>query len=88
MVEHDLQVDRPARLARGAGRVARVRVGEREDAAEVAPAALVAHEQRQVAAARQVDLGAVDRPHPELAGGLGELHRAGDRVVVGQRERR
>ncbi len=37
---------------------------------------------------RQVDLGAVDRPHPVLGRGLGQLHRAGDRVVVGQRQRR
>src|ERR1035437_9361141 len=35
----------------------------------------------------QVDIGAVDRPHAVLGGDLGELHRAGDRVVIGQRER-
>ena len=35
----------------------------------------------------EVDLGAVDRPHPVVSGDLGQLHRARDRVVVGQRER-
>ncbi len=35
----------------------------------------------------QVDLGAVDRPHPVGLGGLGQLHRARQRVVVGQRDR-
>ena len=71
--------------------LAGVGVGEREDPAEVAPAAPVAHEQREVPggplAAEDVHLGALDRPHPVLGSGLGQLHRAADGVVIGQRER-
>ena len=44
-------------------------------------------QQRQVAAVVEGQLGAVDRPQPDRAGGVGELHRAVDAVVVGQRER-
>jgi hypothetical protein len=35
----------------------------------------------------EVDLRAVDRPEPQRRGGLRELHRPRDAVVVGQRER-
>ena len=34
----------------------------------------------------QIELGAVDRAQPQGLGADGELHRAGDRVVVGQGE--
>ena len=70
---------------------------EREDPAEIAPAAPVAHEQGDVAASiggaaggiwGQVDLGAVDRPDAAVGRDLRQLHRPGDRVVVGQSERR
>ena len=75
----------PARAA-----LAGVGVGEREDPAEVAPAAPVAHEQGEVTggplAAEDVHLGALDRPHPVLGSGLGQLHRAAHGVVVGQRQ--
>ena len=81
MVDHRLHVH--PRLGALAPRraIAGVRVGERDDPAEVAPAALVAHEQRDVAwslgavtGARRrprrrvedVDLRAVDRPHPAV----------------------
>ena len=39
-----------------------------------------------MAAVIQIDLGAVQRAQAERPRALGELHRAGDRVVVGQRE--
>ena len=111
VVDHRLQVN--PRLAALASRRALtgVRMGERDDPAEVAPAARVAHEQRQMAspalpvrAARHragvsvrvgarradshVDLRAVDRPHAAVRRGLRQLHRSGERVVVGQRKRR
>ena len=109
--DHVSQVHpRLAQLASGRP-LAGMSVGERDDPAQVAPAALVAYEQRDVAgagstAARDVhgpgargatcalgridghvDLRAVDRPHAVAGGDLGQLHRAGDRVVVGQRQR-
>jgi hypothetical protein len=84
--EHRLQTCRRF-AALAAGTVARVGVRVGEQPAEVAPAVRVAHEQRQVAPVGEVELGAVDRAHPAVAGGLRELHRAGDGVVVGQRER-
>ena len=111
VVDHRLHVN--PRLAALAPRraVTGVRVGERDDPAEVAPAARVAHEQRQVtsrvrpvrtvrhtaaitilAGARRaesdVDLRAVDRPHPAVRCDLRQLHRSRERVVVGQRQRR
>ena len=93
---HRVVATGPSRpTVRPTGAVAGVRVGERDDPAEIAPAALVAHQQREVAAAGaatggwgQVDLGAVDRSHPALLGRLGQLHRARERVVVGERQRR
>ena len=39
-------------------------------------------------AAGERHLGAGDRPHAELLRGVGELERAVDAVVVGERERR
>ncbi len=69
-------------------------VRERDDPAEIAPATPVAHEQRDMARASpgprprgQIDLGAVDRSNTVRLGGLGQLHRARKRVVVGQRHR-
>ena len=73
----DRLVDRPARV--------RVRAGEQ--VAEVAPAALVLDQQRQVPAVLEIHLRPVDRPQPERRGGLHELHRARDAVVVGERHR-
>ena len=81
LLEH-LQRHRRRRLAV----IARVRVRAREDAAEAAPALLGLHQQREVAAVVEVDLRPVDRLHPEPLGGLRELHRAAQPVVVGQRE--
>jgi hypothetical protein len=63
--------------------VVRVRGGE--DAAEVAPALRVAHQQREVAAVAEVDLRPVDRLQPHPRRGLRELHRARHAVVVGER---
>ena len=68
-------------------RSARVRVRAREQEAQVPPAVLVLHQQREVAPVVEVDLRAVDRPQPERRGRLGELHRARDAVVVGERHR-
>src|ERR1700734_2007637 len=72
-----------------------------ENPAEVAPAALAAYEQREVmrpggadaisgvaGLEHHVDLSAMDRPYAIVRCGLGELHRAGDGVVVGERKRR
>ena len=65
--------------------------GRGDDPAQVAPAPLVADQQRQVPRTRavgvHVDLGSVDRPDSALGRALRQLHRAGERVVVGQRER-
>ena len=86
----------PATLAGAAGRTvldplvdrpARVRVRAGEQMAEIAPAAVVLDQQRQVTAVVEVDLRAVDRPQAERGRGLGELHRARDAVVVGERHR-
>ena len=82
-------VQRRRRLARGRARppLARVRVRAGEDPAQVRPARGVGDQQREVAPVVEVDLGAVDRPQPERPRGDRELHRARDRVVVGQRDR-
>ena len=66
--------------------IARVRVRAREQTAEVRPSAAVADEQGDVAPVGQRDLGPVDRPQADRLGRLGELHRSGDRVMVGQRK--
>ena len=72
---------------------ARVGMGVGEQPAEVGPPAGVAHEQGEVArvVGRLVGdrhLRAVDRAQaPQVARGLRELHRARDRVVVGERQR-
>ena len=78
----------PARLAvlqALVDRPACVRVRPREQVTEVPPALLGLDQQREMAAVIEVDLRAVDRPHAERRGRLGELHRAGDAVVVGER---
>ena len=62
-----------------------VRVGE--DPAEVLVAAPRLAEERDVAVVLERDLGAGDRAHAEVLGGVGELERAVDAVVVGERER-
>ena len=64
---------------------ARVRLGQQP--AEVGIALWRLDEQRDVAAARNGDLGARDRPDAERLGRVGELERAADGVVVGERER-
>ena len=73
----DLLVDRPTRV--------RVRAGEQ--VAQVAPAPLALHQQRQVTAVLEIHLRAVDGPQAERRRRLHELHRARDAVVVGQRHR-
>ncbi len=80
----------PGRRPRPA--VARVRVRGGDDPAQVRPAACVCDEQREVAppvrsVRREIELRAVDRTQPERPGGDGELHRARDRVVIGERHR-
>jgi hypothetical protein len=84
--------ERDLRLAHLAPRrVACVGVRAGEQAAQARPAGGVLHEQRDVPPdARpefEVELRPVDRAQPQRAGRLRELHRAGDRVVVGQGER-
>ena len=74
------QVALPA-LGPGAG----VRVGE--DPAEVLVAAPALAEKRDVGVVLERDLRAGDRAQPEVLGGVGELERAVDAVVVGERER-
>ena len=62
-----------------------MRVGE--DPAEVRVAAAALAEEREVGSVRERDLGAGDRAQAEVLGGVGELERAVDAVVVGERER-
>jgi hypothetical protein len=62
-----------------------VRLGQQP--AEVRVARRGLDEQRDVGAAGQRQLGAGDRPDAERLGRLGELERAADGVVVGERER-
>jgi hypothetical protein len=62
-----------------------VRLGQQPAEIRVAPGCL--DEQRDVAAARESDLGTGDRPDAERLGRVGELERAADGVVVGERER-
>ena len=78
------------------GAVARVRVRAREQPAQVAPARGVLDQQREVAhavragarrSARSISAPWIAR-RPERLRRLRELHRARDRVVVGQRQRR
>ena len=64
---------------------ARVRLGEQP--AEVRVALRRLDEQRDVGAALERDLGAGDRPDAERLRRVGELERAVDAVVVGERER-
>ena len=59
-----------------------------ENAAEVRVAARRLDEEGDVRAAGDGDLGAGDRAHAAVAGDAGELQRAVDPVVVGERERR
>ena len=58
-----------------------------EDPAEVLVAAAALAEERDMGAALERHLGAGDRAQAERFRGLGELERAVDAVVVGQRER-
>src|SRR3954451_20555240 len=66
--------------------VAGVRVRPREQPAEVGPARRIADEQGDVTTVGQRDLRAVDGAQTRRLRRLRELHRAGDRVVVGQRQ--
>jgi hypothetical protein len=68
-------------------RITRVGVRVRDDPAQVAPALLRLDQQREVTAVLQVHLRPVDRLHAGRLRRLGELHRAAQPVVVGQRER-
>src|SRR3954454_20890233 len=63
-----------------------MRVRVREQPAEVGPARRVADEQGDVTTVGQRDLAAVDRVQAGGLRRLRELHRAGHRVVVGQRQ--
>ena len=69
------------------GLVAVVHVRRRDDPAEVAPAGRVLDQQRDVATVLERHLRPVDRAQPEARGGLRELHRAAQPVMVGERER-
>ena len=65
----------------------RSRMSGREDPAEVGVAAARLDEERHVRASVERHLRAGDRPHTGVLRGVGELERAVDAVVVGQRER-
>jgi hypothetical protein len=80
-------VERDARRERLAGVRTRAVVRERHEPAQVAIAGAVLHEQGEVRAVGEGQLGARDRLDPEALCGLGELHRAPEAVVVGERER-
>src|SRR6478672_3642486 len=58
----------------------------REQAAEVAVAGLGLDQEGEVGAAGQGQLAAGDGAQAGVVGGMGELERAGQAVVVGQRE--
>ena len=58
-----------------------------EEPAEVGVAPFVLDEERQVRAVGERDLGAGDRAEPDRLGGMRELERPVDAVVVGERER-
>jgi hypothetical protein len=62
-----------------------VRLGQQPAEVRVALGRL--DEQRDVSASCKGDLGAGDRPDAERLGRVGELERAADGVVVGERER-
>ena len=62
-------------------------VRRRQQPAEICVTGRRLDEQRDMRAARERDLGACDRAHAERLGGIGELERAVDPVVIGQRER-
>ena len=79
-------LDGDQRLPGSAPAGARVQMRPCEQPAEVRPAGRVADQQGHVPAVVEVELGAVERAQAERPGALGELHRAGDRVVVGQGE--
>ena len=70
----------------GATVVTGVRVCAREEPGEVRPAGRVADEQGDVAPVGQRDLCPVDRAQADPSGGLRELHRPRDRVMVGERQ--
>ncbi len=81
MVDDRLHPHRRLPALASPGPVAGLGMGGCEDAAEVAPALLVADQQCDVAgsislADGQVDLGAVDRSDAAVLGRLGQLHRA------------
>ncbi len=67
-----------AAVGRGAG----VDVGEGEEPAEVGVPARVLGQQRQVGAPAQGDLRPGDGPHPGRPGGVGELERSAQPVVI------
>ena len=58
-----------------------------EEAAEVRVAARTLDQKGQVRAVGEGDLGAGDGTDPDRSGRVGELERAVDTVVVGERER-
>jgi hypothetical protein len=81
------EVDRGATEDPAARMLARVRVRTREEPAEVRPAGRVADQERDVAAVVERHFRPVDRAQAQRPGGLRELHRARDGVMVGERQR-
>ena len=81
-----VQIPEPLGIERGLEPVLSVALGQ--ETAEVRVALRRFGEERDVRAADECHLGAGDRPDPERLGGMGELERAVDPVVIGQRERR
>ncbi len=87
VLEHRLQRRGRLRGRRAGTSLARVRVRARENATQVRPPPGVLHEQRDVATVLEVELRPVQGAQTQCLGGDRELHRARDRVVIGQRER-
>ncbi len=79
------QRERDLEPARGRIRIAQA-VCLGQQAAEIGVSALGLSQQGQVRAVQQGYFRAGDRPHPDPVRELGELHRAVEAVVVGDRE--
>jgi len=84
MVEDDFERD--VRLRRRPRLLSRVGVRAGEDPAEARPAGGVLDQQGQVMIVVEIDLRPMDRAEAQRTGGDRELHRARDRVVIGQRK--
>ena len=78
-LEEELEIERGGKPISG--------IRRRQETAEVGVARRRLDEERDVGAAEERHLRPRDRPHAERLRRMRELERAGDAVVVGQRER-